>query len=480
MSRKRVSVQRIADKQKEAEAKLVKTAEVKTDDSFVNFEHNLGISANNALSTATYGFNPITRQRTLLEWIYRGSWLGGVAVDVKADDMTRCGVEILGELPPDQVQAMEEESIQLGIFEKLNEALKWGYLYGGALAVILIDGQDNETPLRLSTIRKEQFKGLLVLDRWMVDPSLYDLITDYGPNLGLPKYYRVTAMAPALVNQKIHYSRVLRFEGVKLPYYQRLMENLWGLSVLERMYDRMIAFDSATTGASQLVYKAYIRNYKIKGLRQVVAAGGDALAGLSKYVDMMRRFQGIEGMTLLDSEDEFSSDSHTAFGGLSDILSRFMEQCAGALQIPLVRLFGQSPAGFSTGDTDLRNYYDTVKQSQERDLKVDITKVYRIMAASLGFQLPDGFSLEFRSLWQLTDSEKSDIASKNIDTISKAEESGLIDRATALRELKQQSKVTGMFTNITGEQIIEAENEPPPQPDAEEEEPAPPSFPSKE
>jgi phage-related protein (TIGR01555 family) len=150
------------------------------------------------------------------------------------------------------------------------------------------------------------------------------------------------------------------------------------------------------------------------------------------------------------------------------------------LQIPLVRLFGQSPAGFSTGDTDLRNYYDTVKQSQERDLKVDITKVYRIMAASLGFQLPDGFSLEFRSLWQLTDSEKSDIASKNIDTISKAEESGLIDRATALRELKQQSKVTGMFTNITGEQIIEAENEPPPQPDAEEEEPAPPSFPSKE
>jgi len=82
----------------------------------------------------------------------------------------------------------------------------------------------------------------------MVEPSLYDLVTDYGPNLGLPKFYRVTAMAPALINQKIHYSRVIRFDGIKMPYWQRVMENLWGISVLERMYDRMIAFDSATTG----------------------------------------------------------------------------------------------------------------------------------------------------------------------------------------------------------------------------------------
>jgi len=62
----------------------------------------------------------------------------------------------------------------------------------------------------------------------------------------------------------------------------------------------------------------------------------------------------------------------------------------------------------------------------------------------------------------LTDIEKSDIAGKNSDTISKAEESGLVSRYIALKELKQQSKVTGIFTNITEEDIDEAENEPPP------------------
>ena len=46
-----------------------------TRDSFVNYQHKLGVGSDSPLSTATYGFNPITRQRTLLEWMYRGSWI---------------------------------------------------------------------------------------------------------------------------------------------------------------------------------------------------------------------------------------------------------------------------------------------------------------------------------------------------------------------------------------------------------------------
>jgi len=33
----------------------------------------------------------------------------------------------------------------------------------------------------------DQFKGLLVLDRWQVAPSLTDLVSDIGPDLGMPK-----------------------------------------------------------------------------------------------------------------------------------------------------------------------------------------------------------------------------------------------------------------------------------------------------
>lgn len=458
-----MSVESMKSEIEKAEKELAES--IKTNDSFVNFAHNMGIGADNPMTTSSYGFNPITRNRTLLEWIHRGSWIGGIAVDTVADDMTRAGVSMHGQIDPDDISLIEEKAVTLNIWGSINEGIKWSRLYGGAIVVMLVDGQDNETPLRLNTIRKNQFCGLLVLDRWMIEPSLNELITDYGPNLGMPKYYRVTGQALALSGQKIHHSRCIRLEGVKLPYWQRIMENLWGLSVLERLYDRMIAFDSATTGAAQLVFKSYLRTYKIKDLREVVATGGTALEGLARYVDMMRQYQGIEGITLLDAEDEFAADSHGAFSGLSDALVQFGQQISGALQIPLVRLFGQSPAGFSSGDTDLRNYYDTIKQQQEFALKVGITKIYRAIGASLGIDVQDGFEVKFNDLWQLTDSEKGDIATKTFDVVSRAEESALIDKATALKELKQSSRLTGIFTNITDEMIEEAANEPPPMPE---------------
>lgn len=333
-------------------------------DSFQNFAMNLGIGTDNPLSGGTYGFNPITRNRTLLEWIHRGSWIGGLAIDVVADDMTRAGVEILGSIPPEELAALEERLVSLAAWSRINETIKWSRLYGGALAVFLIDGQDMSTPLRVETVRKDQFRGLLVLDRWMVDPQLSDLVKDFGPDIGLPRTYRVTGNAPALQGELIHHTRCIRLSGVKLPHQQALVENLWGLSELERLYDRMVSFDSATTGAAQLVYKAYMRTMKIDGLREVVAAGGPALKGLTEYLNTARRYAGIEGITIIDANDELTADSHSAFGGLSDALAQFGQQLSGALQIPLVRLFGQSPAGFNTGDADLRNYYDGIHQRQ--------------------------------------------------------------------------------------------------------------------
>lgn len=432
-------------------------------DSFVNYQHNMGVGAQNPLSSATYGFNPITRNRTLLEWMYRGSWIAGKLIDTIADDMTRAGCDIISDMLPEDIDRIQREVTKLKIWQKLNDTLKWSRLYGGAVAVIVIDGQDFKEPLNIETVGHGQFKGLLSLDRWMLEPSLSDLIDEYGPEMGLPRYYKVSAMASALMGKKIHHSRVLRFTGIELPYWQKLAENMWGLSVLERVYDRLIAFDSATNGASQLVYKAYIRYYKLKGLRELLAAGGQAKEAVLQQINLMREYQGIEGMTLLDGEDDVTSDSHAAFTGLSDILIRFMEQISGSEQIPLVKLFGQSPSGFSTGETDIRNYYDTIDQRRQDELLVDVTKIYKITLMSLGIEIPDDFSIVFRSLWQLDDSQKSEIAQRNTDTIRSASESGMIKPSTALKELKQQAKTTGLFSNVTDEEIEAADYDAPPE-----------------
>ena len=443
------------------------SAQIATADSFQNFLTRTGIGTGNTNDGSTYGFNPITRNRTKLEWIYRGSWVAGAVIDAVAEDMTREGVEINGEDDPERLKELSEAANELQLWPKLAETIKWARLYGGAIGVIMIDGQAMESPLRLDTIGKGAFKGILPLDRWMLQPTYSNLITELGPNLGKPALYDVIADAAGIQRMQVHHTRCVRMEGVTLPYMQRITENYWGQSVIERLFDRLVAFDSTTNGAAQLVHKAHLRTYKIKDLRDIIATGGPALDGLVKQIAMIRAYQSNEGMTLMDLEDEFEAHQYT-FSGLDNLLLQFGQQLSGATGIPLVRLFGQSPAGLnSTGESDLRNYYDNVKQKQETDLRPDIKRIYQILYRStFGKEPPKQFEVVFRSLWQMSDEQKADVTDKNTAAVATAYEKQIIRRSTALRELKQLADVTGAFSNITDEEIAEAENDPPPTPEA--------------
>lgn len=438
-------------------------AMAKTNDSFQNLIGRTGQGTSNIATGGSYGFTPVSRNRTVLEYAYRSSWIAGKAVDAFSDDMTREGVEIKGSTDPETIDKIEKAINSMAIWERIKSNCKWARLYGGSVAVLLVDGQNVSTPLNFEKIGKNQFKGLLVLDRWVVQPSLQELVTDLCKDYGQPKYYDVIADAQGLVSQRIHYSRVIRLDGVELPYWQRVAENGWGQSVLERLWDRLLAFDSTTEGAAQLVYKAHLRTYAVDGLRELIGAGGKAFDGLVKQIDLIRAYQSNEGLTLMDAKDKFESHSYS-FAGLSDMLQQFGQQLSGAMDIPLVRLFGQSPAGLNaTGESDMRTYYDNIKQQQESKLRDGIEKIYRATFASvLGKGLPDDFHFEFKSLWQMADTEKATIATSVSTAVNTAYEGGIIDRATALQELKQSSEVTGIFSNITDEQIKEAENEPPP------------------
>jgi len=447
----------------------LKSRPIATIDSIQNFLTRTGIGTGNANDGARYGFNPVTRNRLQMEWVYRGSWIAGQVIDAVAEDMTREGVSITSNDAPERRKELEEEVGRLQLWSKLCESIKWARLYGGGLAVMLVDGQNLSTPLRLDTIDKGQFKGLLPLDRWAVVPSLTDLVTEFGPDLGKPRFYDMVLPQSelGLPRDRIHYSRVIRLEGIELPYWQRITENYWGQSVLERLWDRLVAFDSTTAGTAQLVYKAHLRTYKVKDLREIIAAGGPALDGLVKQIDMIRRFQSNEGMTLMDAEDEFEAHQYT-FSGLDNVLLQMGQQLSGATGIPLVRLFGQSPAGLNaTGESDLRTYYDNVKQQQESRLRSGVEKVYQLAYRSkFGREPSKGFGISFNPLWQLSEEQRANVTVAVTSAVQGAFDSHIINRATALRELKQLAPITGAFSNIDDKDIKEAESDPPPSPES--------------
>lgn len=460
-------------KQRRQNNRTAPTATATTRDGFANLAARMGVGAQNALSDGTYIFDLLTRNRVKLEAMYRGSWIVGAAVDSVAEDMTRAGINIQSTTEPEQVQEMQTMMTRLGIWHSLLEAIKWGRLYGGAVAAIIIDGQDPKSPLDVRTVGKDQFRGLRVYDRWSLQPSVSEVVQD-GINAGLPMYYDVVSdiNTGKVTGIKFHHTRVIRFIGVQLPLWQAITEMMWGESIIERMNDRLISFDTATAGAANLINKAHLRTVQIDKLREVLAAGGKAEENLLQMFHHMRMLQVNEGLTLLDKEDTFQAHSYS-FSGLSDMILQFGQQIAGATGIPLVRLFGQSPAGLnSTGESDLRMYYDNIQAQQESRMRDGMLKILRVLHRSMfGVDAPDSFDFEFVPLWQTSQKEKADIANTVTTLVSTAYEKGIIDQATALKELKQSSETTGVFTNITDEQITEAEIAPPPMP--VEAEPAP-------
>lgn len=441
----------------------------RTSDGFQNVAARLGVGTDNLSSASTYALNPITRQRAQLEWMYRGSWLVGQAVDCVAEDMTRAGIDLTSDIDPEDLDKISSGFERRCIWQVLNETIKWSRLYGGAIAVLLIDGQDVATPLRPETVGRGAFKGIVCLDRWVVIPSVNDMVEEFGPHLGKPAYYDVTVSAPALSGKRIHYSRVIRLEGVDLPYWQKVAEYGWGLSVVERIYDRLVAFDSTTQGAAQLVHKAHLRTVSVESLRDILASGGPAEAALIRMFEMIRVMQSTEGLTLIDAKDKFETHSYT-FAGLSDLLLQFAQQLSGALQIPLVRLFGQSPEGLNaTGESDVRNYYDGVAQQQESKLRHGVEVILGLIYRSdIGGDPPGDLSCSFNSLWQMSETERATIAVGITGAVIQAYQEGLVDKASALKELRQSADVTGVWSNITDEDIQRAEEEPPPAPEVSE------------
>lgn len=429
----------------------------RTQDGFANFAARLGLGQDNQLSQGRYTQgNYITRRPQELEDMYRSSWVVDRMVNVVAEDMLRGGLDVRSQLPPDQEQELLRAHARLGIHARLSDAIKWGRLYGGALAVLLIDGHALSTPLRMEDVGRHAFKGLYVLDRWQVTPS-QEKITELGPSLGYPASYTVNV--EGLAGETLHHSRCIRFVGVELPWRQRMAEQWWGASVVDKCLDRILALDSATHGTANMLFKSFLRVIGVNQLRSILAAGGKVEGALVKMFDMIRQLQTNEGITLLDKDDTFTTHGYS-FAGIYDALQAFTEQISGATGIPLVRLLGQSPKGFSSGESDVRTYYDTIATQQEDDLRGPEERIFSLISWSLfGRALPDGFSFDFRSLWEPTELEKSQIATADAQSVAGLHAAGIIDRPTALAELRAAARITGRFAGITDAQIQEAKQE---------------------
>jgi hypothetical protein len=283
----------------------------------------------------------------------------------------------------------------------------WGRLYGGGAVIIgADDGGAASDPLDETKIRSVKFlqvvdRRYLVRESYFTDPN--------AEHYGEPATYRITPRTNA-TSIVVHRSRMLLFGGAHTSDEQRDMLGGWDHSVLLAAYEPLRQFDSAWKSGEHLLSDASQAVFKIQGLMSMIAGGQkDVLQTRMQLVDMSR---SVARALLLDADggEEFSRQPST-FTDATNMVDKFMLRLAAAGEIPVTLLMGQSPAGMNaTGESDFRWFYDSIRTSQENDLKPQLERLVRILFLAAdgptnGVE-PDAWDLEFAPLWQQTPSEQ--------------------------------------------------------------------------
>ena len=88
-----------------------------------------------------------------------------------------------------------------------------------------------------------------------------------------------------------------------------------------------------------------------------------------------------------------------------------------------------------------------------------IDKLLPIICMSCLGSVPEDLDWEFNPFMSVSNKDLADLAQQMASPIFDAFSNGLINKSTALKELKQQADKTGMWSNITDELITQAEEE---------------------
>lgn len=436
-------------------------------DYFTNQLARLGYGSNSLPEATQYDLVRLSNNYWLLVTLYRNSWLPRRVVDLPAIDMTRAWPKLVCDVSPEDIQKFDRTVQRTFTPQKIRQAIKWARLYGGAGALIAIKGHEKilEEPLDLEDVMPGSYLGLIPFDRWVgIYPTTGEISEDYDHPIdwGLPQYYECRAPDRG-TDFRVHSSRVLRFTGPEVPTPEFQAQMYWGISVIEIIYEELRKRDSASWAILNLLFRANLvaqTNPQLAEILSGLGSGQDAAARFSRTMQAQNELLSNQSMLILGKDGKLDSVQYS-FAGMDGVYSQFQMDVAGAAEIPVTRLFGRTITGLGqTNDADERLYEESIASKQNEEVRPQLDKLYPVIAMSEWGDVPDDLDMVFPSIRVLSEVERGDLVDKISAPIIAAYNSGLVSQKTAMKELRQLGDTTNVFSNITDEDIDNANEEP--------------------
>ena len=390
-------------------------------DGYVNMMNKYGTARD---SSAAYEFahEGIVPDAALTDQ-YESNGLFAKIIDTPAEEAVKHGFAY-GLKSPDVVKYLDDSLERLDWEEKAATAIKWSRLYGGALAVMLIDdGGGIDEPVNWRSVRG--ISEIRVYERAVVWPDYTSLYghspggpAGGGGKFGTPRYYQVSSMFEQF---DVHESRCLAFRNGILP--ERTMSpayRFWGMPEYARIKRELAQAVTGHGNAAKMLDRSVQAIYKMKGLAEKLETedGEDAVMRRLQVIDMAR---GLLSSISIDAEGEDYDFRSFAFSGVRDVIDSTCNMLSAVTNIPQTILFGRSPAGQnSTGDSDFESYYNFVERIQKLMLRKNLKKLLGVIvrAGVKRGELDEEpeIKLEFNPLWSMSESERADADQKKAQT----------------------------------------------------------------
>jgi phage-related protein (TIGR01555 family) len=347
---------------------------------------------------------------------YESNGLFAKIIDTPAEEAIKHGFE-LKDVSDQEVEKFYTEALdELDWDETAITAIKWARLFGGAIAVLLVnDGRGLEEPLDWKNIKS--IDDIRVYDRSVIQPD-YQSMYNYDPSdpfrtrgsrLGMPEYYRVSSRYGSFT---VHDSRCLVFQNGILPENTTSsIYQLWGVPEYIRINRALRDAELAHQSAPKLLERSIQPVYKMSGLASELATeeGESRVLKRLQVIDMAR---GMLNSIAIDAEGEDYDFRTFQFNGVTDVVSSSCNMLSAITNIPQVVLFGQGVGGLSTtDDTSMENWYNYVDRIRQRMLRPNLRYLLSILfqaglATGEVDEVPK-INIEFKPLWSMSESEQA-------------------------------------------------------------------------
>lgn len=425
-------------------------------DAFANPAARTGWGEDNLINATEYPMTRLTQDWQLLTSLYRTSWIVQRVCNVIPEDaLADLSIEAPG-LNADALQKLQEEIRTTHLRETMLKALRWSRLYGGAAAIMMVSGQEEDmsAPLDINNVMIGAFRGLYVVDRWSgIYPSLDLVDDDRDPDYGLPEYYEVRSETGG-ASYRVHHSRVLRFCGTEMPYWEQIAEQYWGTSAIEAMYDELIKRDNVAHNIANLTFKANLSVLQVENLDQMFATSSTVhqrrMYAMLSAINVMENSLGIR---LVNKGDDIQQLQYS-FSGLPEVMDSAMMDMAGATSIPVTRLFGRSPAGMnSTGESDEKMYRQTLEQERAVHIIPALERLIPIICRSAIGGFPAGATFKLPPLVETTPQDKADIIDRQVQLYERLFQANLIPAETVLEAARNAQLSLDVTSSISDEDV---------------------------